>query len=337
MVDNTQIKIKAAKISVFVGFIMLFAKLGAYFLTGSSAIFSDAAESVIHVMATSLALYSIIFSSKPPDKNHLYGHGNIEYFSAGIEGLLIIIAAFTIIYFAVSDIITGYIPQKLDWGSVIIGGAGFINLVLGLYLVKKGKQTNSLALIADGKHVLTDSYTSLVVVIGLLLVLLTDIYLIDPIAALLVGLNIIFTGYKLVRQSIGGLMNETDKSQLSKIADTLKINREDNWIDLHNLRFWSAGDKVFIDFHLVLPYFLNIQEAHEIEDRIAEAINDRIGSAQTIIHFDFCTKDYCKICDVNDCKVRFEDKKSNIAWTEDKMLDDTYILKKESEISPSQI
>ncbi|MBL1211903.1 MAG: cation transporter [Ignavibacteriae bacterium] len=333
MNNNIQLKIKAAKISVFVGFIMLFAKLSAYFLTGSSAIFSDAAESVIHVMATSLALYSIILSSKPPDKNHLYGHGNVEYFSAGIEGLLIIVAALTIIYFAVSDMITGYIPQQLDWGTAIIGAAGLVNLVLGFYLVKKGKQTNSLALIANGKHILTDSYTSLVVVIGLLIVLLTDIYLIDPIAALVVGLNIIFTGYKLVRQSVGGLMNETDKTQLAKIANTLKNNREENWIDLHNLRFWSAGDKIFIDFHLVLPYFLNIQEAHDIEDRISDSINDSVGSAQTIVHFDFCTKDYCKICDVSDCSVRFEDKSINIPWNEDKMIKDTYVSNPPPEIT----
>jgi cation diffusion facilitator family transporter len=327
--NNSEIKINAAKISLTVGIFMFIAKMSAYFLTGSSAIFSDAAESVIHIIATSLALYSIILSSKPPDKNHLYGHGNVEYFSAGLEGVLIIVAAITIIYFAVNDIIIGYIPQKLDWGTAIIGFAGLVNLVLAYFLIGKGKQTNSLALIADGKHILTDSFTSIGVVIGLLLVLFTDIYIIDPIVAMLVGINIVFTGYKLVRQSVGGLMNETDKTQLSKIANTLKLNREDAWIDLHNLRFWSAGDKMFIDFHLVLPYFLNIKEAHEIEERLGETINGSVGLAQTIIHFDYCTKEYCKICDVIDCEVRFEEKSINIAWTEDKLIDDTYISRKE--------
>ena len=250
--NNSEIKINAAKLSLTVGIFMFIAKMSAYFLTGSSAIFSDALESVIHIIATSLALYSIIISSKPPDKNHLYGHGNVEYFSAGIEGLLIIVAAFTIIYFSVNDLIIGYIPQQLDWGTLIIGFAGVVNLFLAYYLIGKGKETNSLALIADGKHILTDAFTSIGVVIGLLLVLFTDIYLIDPIVAMLVGVNIVFTGYRLVRQSIGGLMKETDKNLLAKITNTLSSNKEETWIDLHNLRFWSTGDKVFIDFHLVL-------------------------------------------------------------------------------------
>ncbi|MDZ7763078.1 MAG: cation diffusion facilitator family transporter [Melioribacteraceae bacterium] len=156
---NIKIKKKAAWISLLVGLGMFAAKTTAYLITGSSAIFSDAAESVVHVMATSMALFSIILSSRPPDKSHLYGHGNIEYFSAGIEGLLIVIAALTIIYTSTVDILTGPELQKLGTGTIIIGAAGAVNLFLGFYLIRKGKQTNSLALIADGKHVLTELHT----------------------------------------------------------------------------------------------------------------------------------------------------------------------------------
>ncbi len=166
------LKLKTAQISLVVGLGIFVIKIVAYFITNSSAIFSDAAESVVHIIATGMVLYSIILSSRPPDESHLYGHGNIEYFSAGVEGLLIIIAAITIIYFAVGDIIIGAKPQQLDIGTILIGIAGLVNVFLGLWIIKKGNQTSSLALIADGKHILTDAYTSIGVVLGLILVLI---------------------------------------------------------------------------------------------------------------------------------------------------------------------
>jgi len=219
------LKIKTAQISLFVGLLIFVIKIVAYLLTNSSAIFSDAAESVVHILATGMVLYSIILSSRPPDESHLYGHGNIEYFSAGIEGLLIIIAAITIIYFAISDLIIGATPTQLDTGTILIGSAGIINSFLGYWIIKKGKQTNSLALIADGKHILTDAYTSLGVIIGLILVMITNIFIIDPIIAIIVASNIIFTGYILMRESIGGLMMETDNLLLNKITESLITNK----------------------------------------------------------------------------------------------------------------
>ncbi|MDP2037924.1 MAG: cation diffusion facilitator family transporter, partial [Ignavibacteria bacterium] len=230
---NTLDKKKAAWISLIVGGFMFVSKISAYLLTGSSAIFSDAAESVVHVAATSMALYSIYLSSQPADENHLYGHGNVEYFSAGVEGLLIIIAAITIIYTSGHDLIFGVQTQQLGIGTTIIAVAGVVNLALGLFLVKKGKQTNSLTLVADGKHVLTDSYTSIGVVVGLILVLITGFNLLDPIIAILVALNILYTGYKLIRESIGGLMHETDKETLALIVNKINEVKKDYWIDLH--------------------------------------------------------------------------------------------------------
>ena len=220
--DYTKLKKKTGLISLLVGLGMFAGKITAYFITDSNAIFSDAAESVVHVAATAMVLYSIYLSTKPPDKSHLYGHGNIEYFSAGIEGFLIILAAFTIIYTAVQDILTGITLQKLNIGTYIIGTAGLLNVLLGIYLLKQGKKTNSLALVADGKHVLTDSYTSIGVVIGLILVMITDIRLFDPVIAIIVAANILFTGYKLMRESFGELMNETDTELLQSI--TKKLN-----------------------------------------------------------------------------------------------------------------
>jgi len=256
-----QLRKKAAFISLFVGFGMFIAKIGAYFLTGSAAIFSDAAESVVHVLATSMALYSIILSSKPADDSHRYGHGNVEYFSAGVEGLLIVIAAVVIIYTAMNDIITGIELKSLNVGIYVVGSAGLINLVLGFYLVRTGKKTDSLTLIADGKHVLTDSFTSIGVFIGILLVLITGFDLLDPLVGIIVALNIVNTGVRLMRQSIGGLMLETNPAIMKELSETLVSIKKDFWIDLHELRYWKSGDRIFIDFHLLLPFYFTIEQS----------------------------------------------------------------------------
>ncbi|NNG28267.1 MAG: cation transporter, partial [Ignavibacteriaceae bacterium] len=228
--NQIKLKKKAAWISLSIGIGMFFAKMGAYFVTNSSAIFSDAAESVVHILATTVALYSIILSSKPADESHRYGHGNVEFFSAGIEGMLILIAAIVIIYEAISDIIIGSVLKSLNTGALVIAAAGIINLVLGTYLIRTGKKTKSLTLIADGKHVLTDSVTSIGIVIGIILVMITDFVILDPIMAILIALNILYTGYRLIRESIGGLMMETDPVIIEKISRILSVNRKDHWI-----------------------------------------------------------------------------------------------------------
>jgi len=201
--DQLNLRKKAAIISMTIGIGMFITKMTAYFITGSVAIFSDAAESVVHVAATGMALFSIILSSKPADESHLYGHGNVEYFSAGVEGFLIVLAAGFIIYQAILDIIAGPTLESLSIGVIFISAAGVVNLGLGYYLIRTGKKTNSLTLVADGKHVLTDAITSIGVIVGITLVIITDFVLLDPILAIIVALNILFTGYKLIRESIG--------------------------------------------------------------------------------------------------------------------------------------
>lgn len=313
-------KKKAAWISLIVGLGMFVSKLGAYLLTGSAAIFSDAAESVVHVAATSVALYSIYLSSKPADEDHLYGHGNVEYFSAGLEGLLIIIAAIAIIYASIKSLIIGATPEKLDIGVIIIAVAGVINLLLGFYLIKKGKATNSLTLTADGKHVLTDSYTSLGVIIGLVLVMLTGYVILDPLIAIAVALNILATGYKLIRESVGGLMNETDKQMLEEISGILTAVRKQYWIDIHHLRFWKSGDKLFVDFHLILPYYFSIKESHIEEEFIEENLNNNFTNTGVRIHMDYCKDEVCKFCDYTDCPSRKERKSIDFVWDSKKLI-----------------
>lgn len=320
MINNISLKKKAAYISLAIGIGMFLSKMGAYLITGSAAIFSDAAESVVHVLATSMALFSIILASRPADDSHLYGHGNIEFFSAGVEGFLIVFAAVVIIYTSVLDIIKGPHLKSLDTGVYIISAAGAINLFLGFYLIRTGKKTNSLTLIADGKHVLTDSYTSIGVIIGIILVMITKLEFIDPLFAIAVAINIVFTGYNLIRQSIGGLMNETDKEILDRIVTKLNTMRKAYWIDIHQLRFWKSGDKVFVDFHLILPYYFTIKKSHLEEEYIEEQLEPEDSNFEIRVHLDYCTEHLCKYCNYKDCDVRaFEQTESN-NWTTEKLL-----------------
>jgi cation diffusion facilitator family transporter len=314
-----QLRKKAAFISLFVGFGMFIAKIGAYFLTGSAAIFSDAAESVVHVLATSMALYSIILSSKPADDSHRYGHGNVEYFSAGVEGTLIVIAAVVIIYTAMNDIINGIELKSLNVGIYVVGSAGLINLVLGFYLVRTGKKTDSITLIADGKHVLTDSFTSIGVFVGILLVLITGFDLFDPLVAIVVALNIVNTGVRLMRQSIGGLMLETNPAIIKELSDTLVSIKKDFWIDLHELRYWKSGDKIFIDFHLLLPFYFTIEQSHKEEKRIEVELKNKYPTAQIKIHFDYCNFELCRYCDYQDCEKRKDKKSILFEWNTEKL------------------
>ena len=315
-----KLKINAAWLSLIVGIILFLVKTGAFILTGSKAIFSDALESIVHIVAIVIFLYSIILSSKPADKSHLYGHGNIEYFSAGIEGLLIIVAAITIFYYSIIDLMGTPQPKELDYGTYLIAFSAIVNVFLGYHLINVGKKTNSIALVADGKHILTDVFTSTGIVIGLIIVQITDYYIMDPIIAMIVAINILFTGYRLIRSSIGGLMMETDTELLEQISEILINQQKDYIIDIHHLRFWQSAEKVFIDFHMTLPYYFNIKQAHDIEDEISQKFFNVIPNSEVRMHFDFCEPSLCKYCNYQECNVRSEKFSKQIKWDSDKLL-----------------
>ncbi len=314
------IKKRAAWISLIIGSLIFIGKAIAYYLTYSAAIFADASESIVNIIASSMALYSIYLGSKPPDKTHLYGHGNIEYFSAGIEGFMIFVAAAAIFYSSIVKMISGIQPEQLGLGTIIIATTGIINWYLGRYLNKVGKETDSIALVADSKHVLTDSFTSFGIVLGLLLVLLTDIYILDPIIAIIVSLNILYSGFKLIRQSIGGLMLETDKELLKKIVEQLTTIRKDYWIDIHELRLLRSANKAFVDFHFILPYYFSIKQSHDEETKIEKRLQKLSENLELKIHTDYCDSRLCKICFYNDCEVREFKYSKTIEWNEDKLI-----------------
>ncbi len=284
--DNARRR-SAAIVSVVVGVCMLVGKWVAFSLTGSSAILSDALESIVHIVATSFALFSLIVAARPPDDKYPYGYGKIGYFSAGFEGALIAVAAIAIFYEAAQGLLSGEPPRQLGLGLVIILIASAVNLILGKWLVHQGKKTRSLILEADGRHVLTDAYTSFGVVAGVALVLLTNWYWLDSLIAILVGLNILATGFQLTRHAFLGLMDRADSTLLTQMVEALQHGRQPGWLDLHNLRAWQSGDRTFVDFHLVVPRDWTVDQLHDAHIAARELIRTVTpGLVESVIHFD---------------------------------------------------
>lgn len=266
----------AMRLSLIVGIGMFFLKFYAYALTHSSAILSDATESIVHVLAVGFAAYSLRLASKPADQEHHYGHAKISFMSAGFEGAMIIIAALFIIYETTENLIAGIEIHKLDTGLWLTGSALVINAALGSYLILIGKRKRSLILEANGKHVLTDAWTSFGVVLGVGLAWYTGWDYFDPICAFVLALHILFSGFKLMRQSINGLLDAADPEIDKIIADTLEKAKAEFEIDFHGVRHLSTGDGFRIELHLLFPDELSIKEAHRqatiIEGQIESAI-----------------------------------------------------------------
>lgn len=295
----------AAAASLAVGALLMGVKFYAYARTGSAAILSDALESIVNVVAATFALVSVIYAASPPDANHPYGHGKIEFFAAGFEGSLIIVAGCGIIWESWDKLFTPEPLANLDQGLLLLLGAGLVNLILGLSLVRSGKRLHSLTLEADGRHVLTDVYTSGGVLAGLFLVRLTDVYWLDPAVACVMAANILLTGYRLMRQSFAGLMLEADPKLLDDICVTLSSRRRTDWIGIHRLRAWRSGSRVHIDFHLILPRDLSLEAAHAQVKSVEDILYARYGrQADLLIHADPCHAEECRACSTEPCDSR---------------------------------
>ncbi len=273
----------AMALSFAIGFLMLAGKMYAYLITNSAAILSDAAESVVHVLAVSFAAFSLWLSLRPPDESHPYGHDRISFFSAGFEGAMIIIAAFYIIYEAIMKWIGGLELRNLDTGTMYVAAAGIINAALGGYLVWQGKRNKALILVANGKHVLTDSWTSFGVVVGLLLTLWTGWVPFDPILAILVALNILWSGWSLIRQSVGGLMDERDLETHAIVMDVLEREAGKRGLRYHEVRHRNNGSSLWIDFHLLFPNRTEIEDAHWKATEVEAALKAAFSIPVTVI------------------------------------------------------
>jgi cation diffusion facilitator family transporter len=253
------------------------------------------------------AIGALIFAGRPADRNHPYGHGKMEFLSAAFEGGLIAFAALVILYEVVQSLIHGVELRSLDLGLSIVLGAGLANLALGYYLVRAGRRYDSLALMADGRHVLADFYTSAGIVIGLLLVRFTGITMLDPVVAAVVALNLMWTGVRLIRQAAGGLLDEEDPALLDRLLQVLQPQLGQGVIRVHHLRAIRAGRFYHVDAHLVVPEFWTVERSHELAEDLGErVVKDLNVEGEMTLHTDPCHRIYCRMCDLDDCPVRRE-------------------------------
>lgn len=310
------INIRIQRWVAIVSIILLAVKFTAYFLTHSVAILTDALESIANVVAGFLGLYSLILSAKPRDEDHPYGHGKVEFLSAALEGSMIALAAVLIFYKAIVNLIHPEPIHELDSGIILISVTAVINFALGWYCVRIGKQHSSIALISSGKHLQSDTYTTFGILAGLGLIYLTGILWIDSIAAILVSSFILYTSYKIIRSSIAGIMDESDKELLTRLVALLNKERPNNWIDLHNLRVIKYGATLHLDCHLTLPWYLNIYDAHKETNMLEELVQEEFGgSIELFVHIDPCVDFSCNICEKDECKVRKHAFEKRIPWT----------------------
>lgn len=307
-------------IALITGIVLMLAKFGAYFITASNFVLTDAAESIVNVLASSFAFFSIYLAAQPRDENHPYGHGKVEYFSVFIEGSLIAIAAIIIIVKSVYGIFYPNVIHDLLTGAAIIGVTGIINGGLGFYMIKKGKSLPSITIEADGRHLLTDMVTSIGLVVGLLLIDFTKILWLDSALSVLVGLYILFTGYKLVRRSVSSLMDEADFGVVTEIVEVLNEKRRVEWIDIHNFRAQKYGNELHIDCHMTLPNYFDLNRVHEEVKLVDMLINREVTRTELFIHTDPCLPECCHYCSMPNCPIRSEAKTEDITWTLDKLI-----------------
>jgi cation diffusion facilitator family transporter len=299
-----------------ISILLLVVKFAAYYLTHSVSILTDAMESIVNVAAGLIGLYSLYVSAKPRDRDHPYGHGKAEFLSAAIEGTMILAAGGLISYKAIFQLIYPVELHQIDLGIWLVSGTAVVNYVLGYICKYYGRKNNSLALTASGGHLQTDTLSTLGIVVGLVVILVTGLRWIDSVLAMSVAIFTVYTGYNILRRSIAGIMDEADEQLLGNMVTLLNSNREENWVDLHNLRVIKYGSILHIDCHLTVPWYLNVHEAHAEIDKLAALVRKNLGeSVELFVHSDGCLPFQCHICSKELCPVRAQEFRERITWT----------------------
>lgn len=300
-------RLRATYWSFSVGIVLMILKFWAHNLTDSQAIFSDAVESIVNVVAAAVGIWVIWYSSKPADEDHPYGHGKIEYFSSAFEGGLITFASLMIVVEAVHSFARGESVHSLDVGLVLISGAALVNMLLGFYLKERGRRLGSVALVASGQHVLSDFWTSAGVVGGLLLAKLTGWVWLDPAMALAVGLLLGWSGFNLMRESISGLMDKEDPKLLESLVQVFSECFLPGIIQIHHVRVIRSGWYHHIDAHVVLPQFWEVDHVHKVMNEFEKkVIRQYAFGGEMNFHVDPCRRAYCKHCTLGNCSIREE-------------------------------
>jgi cation diffusion facilitator family transporter len=298
-------RMRASWLAVFGGVAVFAGKFSAYSLTGSTAVFADALESTVNIVGAGMLVIVIRLAARPPDRDHPYGHGKVEFFSAGLEGAAITVAALLILAESLRELIQGPEIRQLDQGLLLLAFCTLVNAALAVHLIRTGRRTESIAIIADGRHLLTDVWTSVGVVAGLLVVRWTGWLWADPLIAMAIALNIVREGERLVRDGIDGLMDRADIPVLETAVERLANAREPSWIDIHGLRSWRSGARRHFDLHLDVPRFYDVEQLHAIHDAVEAAlVADLAGGGDVVVHFDPCNPSLCPACALSPCEIR---------------------------------
>lgn len=302
LATNSRVELRAALVAVVVGLLLSAMKFAAYFVTDSDVVFSDALESIVNVVASGAALYAVRLSHAPADAEHPYGHGKIEFISAGFEGGLIVAAGLVIAFKAVQTLVTRHTAvEQIGVGLAAVAAAMAVNGAVGLWMVRLGRRTGSLALEADGRHLISDAVTSVAALAALALVRITGWTALDPIAALGIAVYIGWTGVVLVRRSAAGLMDEQDAGDTRTLEGILQghigaSGREPRICSFHKLRHRHTGRYHWVDFHISFPPGMSIQAGHDAASAIEGEIEQALGEADATAHIEPCKESECGLC-----------------------------------------
>ncbi len=280
-------------------------KLVGYLVTGSAAVLADALESSIHIVTSGFALFAVWLSSLPGDQNHPYGHGKIEYLSAALEGILVLLTGGAIVGVGIKRLIAPVDLPDLEIGAAVELLAAVVAMTAGTLLIRAGRKIESPTIEADGVHIRADAMTSFGGMCGVLLVALTGQVWIDALVAILLGVFLLGSGAAVVRSAVGGLMDEANPRLMQEIAGTMEEVRVAGWITPHAAKVHRLGQAFHLDLHLVFPRYWSLGDAHtashQMQDSLREKFDDRV---EVMIHNEPCVDTNCQFCDVTDCPIR---------------------------------
>lgn len=316
-------KIKAMTLVLVVGTLLMALKFAAYYYTHSGAILTDAVESIVNVLAGSFALYSLFYAAKPKDEDHPYGHGKIEFLSTGVEGGMVLAAGLVMMVEGVKAFMRPHGVENISLGILITAFSGLVNFWLSRILIRKGNRLHSPSLVADGRHLMTDTLSSVGVLLGLGLIWLTGYFWIDYVITVILGGFITYTGFHLIREAVTNLLDRADYGRIEHLIGVLNSKRKESWIDIHNLRVVKYGSVMHVDCHMTLPWYFTLEEAHAEVDAV-----DKLATAEFshelefFIHSDPCLPISCTICTMHDCQVRQQPLIEKQEWTLANVLPD---------------
>jgi cation diffusion facilitator family transporter len=309
--ESFQIQKKVLAFSVF----QFLLKMLAWYLTGSLAILTDGLESIINIVGSIAGLAALWYAMLPKDRNHPYGHGKIEFLSASFEGMLIAVTGVIIFYQSYLSLGNPKPVHKLDMGIGLVALSGWLNYYAGVFSIKRGNAIGSQQLVATGKHLRADAYSTLAMFAGLIVLYFSQWWLLDNLIAMLFCLFLVYTGYTILRDAMGGILDEADEALLNDVIASLETHRRENWVDLHNLRIIKYGSLLHLDCHLTVPWYFNVHQAHTEVEALEGAVKDHFGTVvELFVHTDGCLPYSCAICSKAACNERKQDFAGRLTW-----------------------